>query len=239
MIQKSMFLKEVALRWKVVRRPLATGILAVTGLAALLMLIVAMDGTVADSPIATQNAAPVPSAPAAANGLRSAQASIDRRGRDAITDRVDPTQIAQANATGPGAWLINDVAQTRARAEVTQASPNPLPATPATTDARVETRVGSPAFSETRAGANEQEPGSPSSGADTSRASDDAKTGCREAPGGQAPEGKRWYYRFDREGRHKCWYVRSRKHEPSSRSGQHSRARRTWVNYWRPWDIYW
>ena len=242
MIQKSTFLNEVALRWKVVRRPLAAGILAVTGLAALLMLIVEMDGTVADSPIATQNAAPVPSAPAAANGLRSAQASIDRRGRDGITDRVDPTRIAQANATGPGAWLINDVAQTRARAEVTQANPNPLPATAATADARVETRVGSPASSQTRAGPDQQGPGSPSSSAaqvDTSPASDDTKTSCREAPGGQAPEGKRWYYRFDREGHHKCWYVRSRKHEPSSRSSQHSRTRRTWVNYWRPWDIYW
>jgi hypothetical protein len=144
MIQKSIVLNEVALRWKVVRQPLAAGILAVGGLAALLMLIIEMDGSIPDPPIAAQNAAPVPFAPTAANGLRSANASIDRQGGDGITDRDDATRVAEAKATGPGAWLINDVAKTRARAEDTQSSPNSLPATAATADARVETRVDSP-----------------------------------------------------------------------------------------------
>lgn len=241
MIQKSIFLNEMALRWKVVRHPLAAGILAVTGLAALLMLIIEMDGSISDPPIARQNTAPVPFAPAAANGLRSADASIDRQGRDGITDRDNATRIAEANATGPGAWLIDDVAKTRAKAEVTQSSPNSLPATAATPDTRVETRVHSPSSSDTRAAAEEQGPGSPAGGVarvDTSRASDDTKTSCLEAPVGQAPDGKRWYYRLDREDHRKCWYLRSRKHEASSRSSQHSRLRRTWVN-WRPWDIYW
>jgi len=241
MIQKSIFLNEIALRWKVVRHPLAAGILAVTGLAALLMLIIEMDGSVPDPLTATQNAAPVSFAPTAANGPRSANASIDRAGRDGIADRDDSTRIAEANATGPGAWLINDVAKTRARGEVTQSSPNSLPATPATTDTRVETRVDTPSSSNTRAAADEQGPGSPAGGVarvDTSRAPDDTKTSCLEAPVGQAPDGKRWYYRLDRDDHRKCWYLRSHKHEASSRSSQHSRVRRTWVN-WRPWDIYW
>jgi hypothetical protein len=239
MIQKSIFLNDIALRWKVVRHPLAAGILAVAGLAALLMLIVEMDGSIPDPPTATQNAAPVAFAPTAANDPKSANASIDRAGGDGTADRGDATRIAEANATGPGAWLINDVAKTRARAEVTQSSPNSLPATPATTDARVETRVDSPSSGNTRAAADEQ--GSPAGGVarvDTSRAPDDTKTSCLEAPVGQAPDGKRWYYRLDRDDHRKCWYLRSRKHEASSRSSQHSRVRRTWVN-WRPWDIYW
>ena len=241
MIQKSIVLNEVALRWKVVRQPLAAGILAVGGLAALLMLIIEMDGSIPDPPIAAQNAAPVPFASTAANGLRSANASIDRQGGDGITDRDDATRVAEANATGPGAWLISDVAKTRARAEDTQSSPNSLPATAATADARVETRVDPPSSGDTRAAADEQGRGSPAGGiarVDTSRAADDTKTSCLEAPVGQAPDGKRWYYRLDRDDHHKCWYLRSRKHEASSRSSQHSRVRRTWVN-WRPWDIYW
>jgi hypothetical protein len=241
MIQKSIFLNEVALRWKVVRHPLAAGILAVTGLAALLVLIIEMDGSIPDPPIATQKAAPAPFAPAAANGLRNADASIDREGRPRITDRDDATRIAEANATGPGAWLINDVAKTRARAEVTQSSSNSLPATAASADARAEARVESPSSSDTRAAVDEQGPGSPAGGVarvDTSRAPDDTKMSCLEAPVGQAPDGKRWYYRLDRDDHRKCWYLRSRKHEASSRGSQRSRVRRTWVN-WRPWDIYW
>jgi hypothetical protein len=241
MIQKSIFLNEMALRWKAVKHPLAAGIFAVAGLAALLLLIIEMDGSISDQSIATQNAASVPFAPAAANGPRSVDASIDRQGRDKITDRDDGTRVADANATGPGAWLINDVAKTRARAEGTQTSPNALPASAATTDARVETRVDSPSSSETHAAADQQTPGSPAGGVarvDTSRAPDDTKTSCLETPVGQAPDGKRWYYRLDREDHRKCWYLRSRKHEASSRSSQRSRLRRTWVN-WRPWDIYW
>jgi hypothetical protein len=240
MIQKSIFLDEMALRWKVVKHPLAAGVLATTGLAALLMLIIKMDGSIPDPPIATQHAAPVRFAPAAVNGLRSADASIDRQGRDGITDRDDASRIAEANATGPGAWLINDVAKTRERAEITQSSPNLLPAPASTAGARVETRVDSPLSGDTRAAADEQGPGSSAGGVtrvDTSRAPDDTKTSCVETPVGHAPDGKRWYYRLDRDDHRKCWYLRSRKHE-ASRSSQHSRVRRTWVN-WRPWDIYW
>ena len=242
MIPKSIVLDEIALRWKAIRRPLAAGILVVTGVVGLLTLIVEMDGTIPDPPMASQSAASVAFAPAAANGLRAGHAAIDRQRRDRITEPADPTRTADTNSTGPGQWLINDVAETRAKPGVTQAKPRPLPAIAATTDAHVETPVAPPASSGTRLSTDEQGAGASAGGsarADTSRQPDDAKANCMEAPVGQAPEGKRWYYRFDREDHRKCWYVRSRKHDASSRSSQHSRSRRTWVNYWRPWDIYW
>jgi hypothetical protein len=228
MVQKSVFPDETGRRWKAIRRPLAAGVMAVTGIAGLLMLIIEMDRAVPDSPTATQAAAPVPAAPAPGQ---------DRNGS---TDPAGPTQIAAANSTVPGEWLINDVAKTRARPEVKQANPDPLPATVATADTHVETPVGSPAPSDTRSGENEHGPGSPAGAVargDTSRALDDTATSCIEGPVGQAPDGKRWYYRFDREEHRKCWYLRARKHE-ASRSSPRQRSRRTWVN-WRPWDFEW
>jgi len=228
MIPKSVFPDETGLRWKAVRRPLVGALMAVTGIAGLLMLIVEMDGAIPDPPIATQTAAPVPTAPAAGPGGNGS------------TDLADRTQIAEANSTVPGEWLINDVAKTRAKPEVTQASPDPFLATAAAADAHVEARVGSSPPSDTRPGEDEHGPASPAGAVarvETSRALDDATSNCMEAPVGQAPEGKRWYYRFDREDHRKCWYVRSRKHE-ASRSSPHPRSRRTWVN-WRPWDFEW
>jgi hypothetical protein len=229
MIQKSVFPDDTGLRWRAVRRPLTAGIMAATGIAGLLMLIIEMDGTIPDPPIATQTAAAGPATPAPAQG------------RNGLTDLADPSHIAAPNSTVPGEWLINDVAKTRARPAVTQASPDPLPATAATADAHVETGAGLPPPSDPRPGADEHGPGSAAGAVarvDTSRPHDDASATCMEAPVGQAPEGKRWSYHLDREDHRKCWYLRTRRHEASSRSSQHTRSRRTWAN-WRPWDFDW
>ena len=229
MIQKSVFPDETGLRWRAVRRPLAACIMAVTAIAGLLILIIEMDGAIPDSPIATQTAAAGPATPAPA------------KGRNGLTDSADPTETASTNSTVPGEWLINDVAKTRARPAATQASPDPLPATAATADAHVETRPGQPPPSDTRPGADEHGPGSPAGSvgrAETSRPLDNATASCMEAPVGRAPEGKRWSYHLDREDHRKCWYLRPRKHEASSRNGQHTRSRRAWAN-WRPWDFEW
>jgi hypothetical protein len=229
MIQKSVFPDATGLRWRAIRRPLAAGIMAATGIAGLLMLIIEMDGTLPDSPIATQTAAAGPATPAPAEG------------RNGLTDPADSTEKAAANSTAPGEWLINDVAKTRARPAVTQASPEPLPATAATADAHVETGAVPLPPSDTRPAADEHGPGSPAGAvtrADTSRPLNEAAASCMEAPIGQAPEGKRWSYHLDREDHRKCWYLRPRKHEASSRNGQHMRSRRTWAN-WRPWDFDW
>jgi hypothetical protein len=220
MIQKSVFPDETGQRWKSVRRPLAAGVMAVTGIAGLLMLVIEMDSSLPDPPPLTHTAAP-------ANG---------------VSDPVDPPQTtAAANSTVPGEWLINDVAKTRAKPEVTPASPDPLPAPAAPADTHVETRAGLPLPSDTRPGGDEHGPGSPAGAVariDTSRALDDPSTSCMEAPVGQAPEGKRWSYHFAREDHRKCWYLRARRHEASQRSSQHQRSRRSWAN-WRPWDFDW
>lgn len=227
MIQKSVFPDETGLRWKAFRRPLGAGLMAVTAAAGLLMLIIEMDGTTPDPPT-TAHAASASAAPAPAQG------------HNRMTDPVDPSQTAEANSTAPGEWLINDVAKTREKPEVTQASPDPLPAT-AHADAQVETRASASSPSDTRPSGDEHGSGSPAAAVartDTSRALDDATTSCMEAPAGQAPDGKRWYYRLDREDHRKCWYVRPRRHEASSRSNRHQRSRRTWAN-WGPWDFDW
>jgi hypothetical protein len=219
MIQKSVFPDEPRLPWRAVRRPLAAGIMAVVGIAGLLMLIVEMDATTPDPPTTPHTAAP-------ASGK---------------TDPVDPPQTAEAHSTVPGEWLINDVAKTRAKPEATQPSPDPVPVTAAAADAHLETRAGSPLPSDTRLGGDEHGPRSPAGAiarVDTSRPPDDAATSCLEGPVGQAPEGKRWSYHIDREGHRKCWYLRARKHERSPRSAQHQRWRRTWAN-WGPWDLEW
>jgi hypothetical protein len=216
---KSVFPDERGLHWKVVRRPLAAGVMAVVGIAGLLMLIVEMDATTPDRPTTSHTAAP-------ASGM---------------TDPVDLPQTAEANSTVPGEWLINDVAKTRAKPQATQPSPEAVPVTAAAADAHVETRPGSPLPSDTRPGGDEHGPGLPVSAVarvDTSRPLDDAATSCAEGPVGQAPEGKRWSYHVDREGHRKCWYLRARKHEASRRSAQHQRSRRTWAN-WGPWDMDW
>jgi hypothetical protein len=222
MIQKSVFPDQTGLPWKAIRRPLAAGLVAVIGIAGLLMLIIQMDGATPDPPTLTHTGAPAPA-------------------QGGMTGTVDPPQTAEANSTVPGEWLINDVAKTRAKPGVTQASPDPLPATAAPADTHVETPAGSPPPSDTHPGGDEHGPGT-SAGAvariDTSHALNDAATSCMEAPVGQAPEGKRWYYRLDREDHRKCWYLRSRRHEASRRSSQHQRSRRGWAN-WGPWDFEW
>jgi hypothetical protein len=232
MIQKSVFPDETGRRWRAVSRPLAAGVMGVVGVAGLLMLIIEMDRAIPDSPMATQTAAPAAAAAAPAPGQT----------RSGSADPADPTQTAEANSTVPGEWLINDVAKTRAKPQVTPASPDPLPATVATADPHVETRVGSPPPSDTHPSEDEHGPGSPAGAVargDTSRAVDDAASSCIEAPVGQAPDGKRWHYRFDREDHRKCWYLRARRHEPS-RTSQRQRPRRTWANWnWRPWDFQW
>jgi hypothetical protein len=224
MIQKSVFPVETGLRWKAVRRPLAAGFMVVIGIAGLLMLIIEMDGATPDPPTTTHTAALAPA-----------------QGHNGMTDRVGSPQTAEANSTVPGEWLINDVAKTRAKPEVTQASPDPLPAAPAPADTHVETPAGSPLPSDTHPSGDEHGPAPPAGAVariDTSRALNDASTSCMDAPVGQAPEGKRWSYHLDREDHRKCWYLRSRRHEASSRSSQHQRSRRSWVN-WRPWDFEW
>jgi hypothetical protein len=228
MSQKSVFPDETGLRWKAVRRPLGAGLMAATAVAGLLMLIIEMDGSTPDPPTTTHSAASASAAPAPAQG------------HNGMTDPINPPQTAQTNSTAPGEWLINDVAKTRGKPEVTQTSPDTLAAT-APADAHAEVRASAPLPSDTRPGGDEHGSGSPAGAVartDTSRAPDDATTSCMEAPTGQAPEGKRWYYRLEREDHRKCWYVRSRRHEASSRSNRHQRSRRTWVN-WGPWDYEW
>jgi hypothetical protein len=46
--------------------------------------------------------------------------------------------------------------------------------------------------------------------ANSSRGFNYTTTRCLEAPVGQAPEGEHWYYRLDRETQRKCWYFRTR-----------------------------
>jgi hypothetical protein len=239
MIEKPVLLDETWVRWKVVRPVFVASIVALIGISGFRMLVIAMVGTIPDLPIATQSAAPVPFGQEAKDPA-SNPASIERAGRGGITDPTAPTQVAKATSTGPGEWLIDDVAKARARPLVAPASANLLPATAATADAQVEARVGSRSPDNTRAGADERRPGWPAGAfarADASRALDDAGVSCIEEPVGQAPEGKRWYYRLDQDHR-KCWYVRTRKHETSRRSGRHLRSAGTWAE-WKLWGGDW
>jgi len=239
MIEKPVFPHQTGLRWRVGRPPLIVSVAATIG-AGLLTVIIETTGTIPELPIATQNVAPVPIDPAETKGLRSTQASDERLGSGRITDLADRVQIAKTISTGPGGWLIDDVAKVRAKPQVRQAGSDPLPIITATVDTHIEARVGSRSSDDTRASADEHVPGplAPSARTDMPRELDDADMSCVKAPVSQTPEGKHWYYRLDGEDHHKCWYVRARRHEASRRSNQHLRSRRTWTD-WRPWYANW
>ena len=166
----------------------------------------------------------------------SARASMERADLGGIRYPAAASQNGRATAS-PGQWLIDDVARERAKFELRQGSPKPLPRTNAARDAaHVEAGVRLPSSDDTRAGGDErraeeltsltstppaEDGGAPrpqralkrSDGASprpvTSRGLVDSATKCIDAPVGLAPEGERWYYRLDRENHRKCWYVRA------------------------------
>jgi len=212
MIAKPILLEELAPRRKVVTRGHRASILAVTGVA-LLLIVGKTVGTAGELPTPTQGTAP---------GSGSDQAS---------TDRSSASGISGPDQANPGQWLIDDVARDRAESEHKRASPKRAPATVATPDAvPPEAGVGSHPADATRTG-GDQRVGAETTGSigrplasdehgassrpKTSLQLDDAPKNCASGPSGQAPEGEHWHYRLDRKTQRKCWYYRGSRQDES------------------------
>jgi hypothetical protein len=231
------FVSEHGLHLKVIRSLLITGILVLTGIGSLLMIIIEMVGTDPELPVSAQSAAPIPFTPAEARSPANSPVSIERQDGGRTRDVAAPVRAGQATSASPGDWLVNDVTKARARPEVAQRGPAPLPATTGFAETR-EAKPGSRSLEDSRAGTVEHGSGGPTGAgarAATSRAAEDAAT-CIETPAGQAPEGKHWFYRFDREDHRKCWYVRARKPEAFRPRAPRPRPEREWA-IWVPWDF--
>lgn len=152
MIEKSVFLDELGRCQKARRCIRHASLWATAGIAALPLLIGATVGTAQELPAATQDTASEPFDPSEASGSGSARASINRSSSGGISDAAAATQFGQ---TGPGQWLIDDVAREHAKFKAKQASPNPITAiTPDTgTD---DAALGSRSPGNRRAGGHER-----------------------------------------------------------------------------------
>lgn len=212
MIEKLVSLDELGPHWKAIRPFRRASVMDLAGIAALLLFISETVGTTQELPTATRGTAPVPFDQSGANSSGSYHAPIDRSDPIGIGDSAGATPVRQ---TSPGQWLIDDVARARAKLKVKQASPNPIPNHPPSSESRAGTKtteaedgkLGAPS---SQGSVKRSDDNGASTRPNTSRGPHDATTSCLEAPAGPAPQGRRWYYRLDRETQRKCWYVRAR-----------------------------
>jgi hypothetical protein len=155
MIEKPVFLDELGPRLMAFRPFRRASIMAVAGIAALLLFISQTVGTAQELPTATRGTAPLPFDPSEAKSSGSDHAPIDRSGSVRISDPAAATQVGQAN---PGQWLIDDVVRerTKFKFKVKQANPNPIPATNTTPAAPVEAGIGLRSPDGTRAGGHKR-----------------------------------------------------------------------------------
>jgi hypothetical protein len=147
MVEKPIFLGELAPRRNVGRPGHRASLLVVTGVA-LQLFVGETVGTAEEQPTMTQGSAPRPSSASETSGSGSDRSSIDRAGPSGISDAGQPS---------PGQWLIDDVARDRAKSGVERVSPNPTPATMTTPDAApVEADIGSRSLDDTRTGEHQR-----------------------------------------------------------------------------------